>query len=310
MFSVLTLALVGLPLGFVLLRRFEAATTFHPERAPARGTWDAPAGAEDVWFVTADGVRLHGWFFRAAGTSRPAEAAGRSEAGGESESRNGPAGAGAAEGHGGAGRATILYFHGNGGNISYAAWLGADLGRRGADVLLFDYRGYGRSDGQVEGERGLYADAEAAYSYVVGEMRVDPRRLVLYGQSLGTAAAADVASRRPCGALVLESGLSSASDMAAAILPWLPRTAHRLAKYRFDTVSKLPRVNCPVFVAHGDRDEIIPVEQGRKLYDAAPEPKRLHVVAGAGHNDLVVVGGAVYLDALEGFVAESVGGGR
>lgn len=275
--SVLTLALIVLPIGFFALRRFETTATFHPERAPAGGVWRAPQGAEDVWFETADGVRLHGWFFPAKNESR---------------------------------RATIVYFHGNGGNVSYAGWVGEALSTRGFDVLLFDYRGYGRSGGEVAGERGLYADADAAYNYVVRGRGADPRRVVLYGQSLGSAAAADVAAREACGALVLESGPSSASDMAATILPWLPRSLHRFGKYRLDTVGKLPRVACPVFVAHGDRDEVIPVEQGHKLYAAAPEPKRLRIVEGAGHNDLTVVGGEPYLDALAAFVEDALAARR
>jgi uncharacterized protein len=301
MLSVLTLALVGLPAGFVLLRRFEAAVTFHPERAPFGGSWAAPAGAADVWFETADGVRLHGWFFKARrGREAAGAAADAARAGGAAD----------ASGAGQAGGATVLYFHGNGGNVSYAAWVGGALSRRGFDVLLFDYRGYGQSGGEVGGERGLYADAEAAYRHLVDVLGVEPRRIVLYGQSLGTAAAAEVAARQPCGALVLESGLSSASDMAATILPWLPRALHRLAKYRLDTAAKLPGVRCPVFVAHGDRDEIIPIEQGRKLYAAAPEPKRLYVVDGAGHNDLTVVGGEPYFAALAEFINRSLAAGR
>jgi len=273
MLSVMTLVALGLPVGFFMLRRFEASVTFHPEREPAGGSWKVPAGGEDVWFTTADGVRLHGWFLRAG--QRPAAA-------------------------------TVIFFHGNGGNISYADWVGVNLSRRGFDVLLFDYRGYGRSEGALTDERGIYADADAAYDFVVRERGAPPERLALYGQSLGTAAAVDVASRRPCGALVLESGLSSAGEMAGVIIPWLPRFVRGLTRNKFDSVGKLPRVGCPVLVAHGDRDEVIPVAQGRALYEAAPEPKRLVVIPGAGHNDLSIVGGAQYLDALAGFVKESV----
>ncbi|HEX7956305.1 MAG TPA: alpha/beta hydrolase, partial [Pyrinomonadaceae bacterium] len=240
--SILVLLLIGLPVGFFMLRRFEASVIFHPERAAAGGVWRAPRGGEEVWFETADGVRLYGWLFRSEG--RPAAA-------------------------------TVVYFHGNGGNISYCDWVGRELAARGFDVLLFDYRGYGRSRGEPSGERGLYADADAAYDFVTKGRGVGARSVVLYGQSLGTAAAADVAARRECGALVLESGLSSAADMAGAIFPWLPRFARGFARNKLDTVSKLPRVGCPVFVAHGDRDELIPVAQGRKLFDAAREPKRL-----------------------------------
>ncbi len=269
--SVLVILLILLPAAFFMLRRFEASATFHPERAPWGGSWKAPSGAEDVWFETADGVRLHGWFFRAEG---------------------GPA-------------ATVIYFHGNGGNLSYCDWVGAQLSRRGFDVLLFDYRGYGRSEGEPVGERELYADADAAYDFVVRERGADPRRVALYGQSLGTAAAVDLAARRGCGALVVESGLSSAADMAGVVMPFLPGFVRGLTKNKLDSKSKLARVGCPVFVAHGDRDEIIPASQGQALFDAAPEPKVLKIVRGAGHNDLSIVGGRQYIDTLAEFIRGS-----
>jgi fermentation-respiration switch protein FrsA (DUF1100 family) len=271
--SILVLLLIGLPVGFFMLRRFEASVIFHPERAALEGVWRAPRGAEEVWFRTADGVRLYGWLFHA-------------------ERR--PAGA------------TVVYFHGNGGNLSYGDWVGESLAARGFDVLLFDYRGYGRSDGEADGERGLYADADAAYDFLTKERGVPEGSVVLYGQSLGTAAAADVASRRVCGALVLESGLSSAADMAGVVMPWLPRFVRGLTKNKLDTVGKLGRVGCPVLVVHGDRDSIIPVEQGRKLFDAAPARKRLEIVRGAGHNDLSIVGGEKYIDALAEFIRGSL----
>jgi fermentation-respiration switch protein FrsA (DUF1100 family) len=256
-----------------MLRRFEASVTFHPERAPWGGSWRAPRGGEEVWFATAGGARLHGWFVRA--DEQPA-------------------------------RATVVYFHGNGGNVSYLGWVGEALAARGFDVLLFDYRGYGRSEGSVSDERGIYEDAAAAYDFAVGGRGARPERLVLYGQSLGTTAAAELAAARPCGALVLESGLSSAADMARVILPWLPRAVARLTRNKFDTRAKLPRARCPVLVAHGDRDEVIPVEQGLALHAAAPEPKRLHLVRGAGHNNLTNVGGEKYLDALADFIDSSI----
>jgi fermentation-respiration switch protein FrsA (DUF1100 family) len=271
--SVLVIALIGLPVGFFMLRRFEASVIFHPERAALGGMWRVPRGAEEVWFRNADGQKLHGWFFRAS--TQPAAA-------------------------------TVVYAHGNGGNLSYCDWVGEALAARGFDVLLFDYRGYGRSEGETAGERGLYADADAAYDFVTKERGVPAGRVVLYGQSLGTAAVADVAERRDCGVLVLESGLSSAADMAGAIIPWLPRFVRGLTKNKLDTVSKLPRVRCPVLVVHGDRDEIIPVGQGRKLFAAAPEPKRLLIVEGARHNDLSNVGGEKYIDTLAEFIRLSL----
>lgn len=271
--SVLVIAVVALPAGFYLLRRFEASATFHPERAAVGGLWRVPAGAEEVRFGTADGLKLYGWLFHAK-----ADRAG----------------------------ATVIYFHGNGGNLSYCDWVGRELSGRGFDVLLFDYRGYGRSEGEPVGERELYADADAAYDFVTKARGVAPRSVVLYGQSLGTAAAVDLASRRECAALVVESGLSSAADMAGAIFPWLPRFVRGLTKNKLDSASKIARANCPVLVVHGDRDEIIPVAQGRRLFDAAREPKQLRIVEGARHNDLSIVAGHAYFDSLAEFARASL----
>lgn len=273
MLSVLLLVVIFVPVGAFLARRFERAVTFHPERAPRGGRWEAPRGAEDVWFETARGARLHGWFFRAE--SQPA-------------------------------RATVVYFHGNGGNVSHTGWAGEGLAARGFDALLFDYRGYGRSEGDASDERGIYEDAAAAYDFAVGARGARPERVVLYGQSLGTAAAAELAAARACGAVVLESGLSSAADMARVIVPWLPRAVAGLTRNKFDSVTKLGRARCPVLVAHGDRDEVIPVEQARALHAAAPEPKRLLIVRGAGHNDLNAVGGEQYLDSVADFINSSI----
>jgi prepilin-type processing-associated H-X9-DG protein len=271
--SILTLVLIGLPVGFFMLRRFESSATFHPERAAWGGAWRVPQGGEEVWFRTADGVNLYGWFFRST----------KGEA-----------------------KAVVVYFHGNGGNVSYCDWVGVNLAARGFDVLLFDYRGYGRSEGEPAGEQELYADADAALDYVLQERGARPESVVLYGQSLGTAAAVDVALRRGCGALVVESGLSSAGDMAGAVMPWLPGFVRGLTKNKFDSVGKIPRVRCPVLIVHGERDDIIPAEQGRKLFEAAPEPKHWKLIRGAGHNDLSIVGGQKYIDSLADFMGGSI----
>jgi alpha-beta hydrolase superfamily lysophospholipase len=213
-------------LSLLGLRWFETAITYHPTRYAPGETWKLPAGAEEVWFAGAGGERLHGWFVRSRG--RPATA-------------------------------TVLYCHGNGGNLTNVAWVAERLAGRGLDVLVFDYRGYGRSEGEISDEWGLYADAEAAYDYLTRERGVRPERLALYGLSLGTAAAVDVAVRRECGALVLEAGLSSASAMAAVAVPWLPRWLHTLGRNRFESARKLERVRCPVLITHGTRDGTIPV---------------------------------------------------
>jgi alpha-beta hydrolase superfamily lysophospholipase len=178
------------------LRWLELSMTFHPVPFSA-DEQQVPPGAENVWFNSADGTRLHGWFFRAG--LKPE-------------------------------LATIVYFHGNGGNISDVSWVGQWYAKRGFNVLLFDYRGYGASEGNAGAESGLYADGDAAVAFVVDEKGVSPRKLVLHGQSLGTAVVADVASRREVGAVILESGFSSASSVASSALPWLPRWFHVLAR--------------------------------------------------------------------------------
>lgn len=259
-------------IGFFALRKFESALIFHPLRDSSNSSWTLPEGAEDVWLTTSDNVRLNAWLFR---------------------SRRQPC------------MATIIYFHGNGGNISNVGWVGENLASRGFDVLLVDYRGYGRSDGEVDGERELNLDGDAAYDYIVNTLGVRPEKVVLYGQSLGTTVAVDVASRRPCGAVILESGLSSAADMAAEILSWILRPLYLLGKNRFESVRKIAQVKSPILIAHGDPDPVIPTEQGRKLYEAANEPKKLLIYPGAGHN----VHGAVgekYLDEISSFIDKAV----
>jgi len=255
---------------FFGLRKVERAVAFHPVSVQAGETWIAPALAEDVWFSTNDGYRLHGWFFKAQAT--PATA-------------------------------TIIYFHGNGGNIKNIGWLGEHLAARGLSVLLFDYRGYGRSEGSLEDEAGLYADADAAYEYVLSKRGVPPQKVVLYGHSLGTAAVADLAARRECAAVIMESGPSSGRDMAKVVLPWLPSQLYFLAKNRFDSVGKLSRVHCAVLITHGESDETVPTEQARTLFAAANQPKKLMILPGADHNFSGSLG-EKYLDTITEFIKD------
>ena len=247
-----TVAVVLGCVAFVFgLRGLESMMTFQPARMTEKEKTLVPEGAENVWFNSADGTRLHGWFF---------------------ESQSGPE------------IATVIFFHGNGGNIGNVGWLGQRFAKRGFDVLLFDYRGYGASDGVAANESDLYADGDAAVAFVRNQKGARPEQIVLYGQSLGTAIVADVASRGVFGAVVLESGFSSASSVAASALPWLPRFLHFLGKNRFESARKLASVKTPILITHGDPDHTIPTNESQILFASANEPKKLLIFPGAGHN--------------------------
>jgi uncharacterized protein len=270
--------LIGLTVALVLgcaafvygLRWLELTMTFRPSRMAV--TQEIPSRVENVWFNSADGTRLNGWFF--ASQTKPEHA-------------------------------TMIFFHGNGGNIANVSWMAQRFANHGFSVLIFDYRGYGASDGVAARESDLYADGDAAVAFVMNNKGVHPEQIVLYGHSLGTAIVADVASRRTFGALVLESGFSSASSVATKALPWLPRFLHFLGKNRFESARKLNSVKCPILIVHGDPDGTIPTSEAQLLYAAANEPKKLLIIPGAGH---VVFGsaGEQYLDQVEHFIRESI----
>ena len=254
------------------LRTVESLMTFHPSRLSAMGAKSTPDGAETVWFNSADGVRLNGFYFQSL--SKPEVA-------------------------------TIVFFHGNGGNISDVSWLGQRFAKHGFNVLLFDYRGYGASDGVAGDESALYADGDAAVAFLVNEKKLRPEQIVLYGHSLGTAVVADVASRGHFGVVVLESGFSSASSLASSALPWLPRWLHFLGKNRFESARKLTKVKSPILIAHGDPDRTIPTSEAQLLFASANEPKRLLIIPGAGHVPFGSAG-EQYLNQVEEFMREAL----
>jgi fermentation-respiration switch protein FrsA (DUF1100 family) len=179
----------------------------------------------------------------------------------------------------------------------------AGLYRAGLSLFIFDYRGYGLSEG-TPSEEGLYQDAEAAYRYVTETRRVSPKRLVLFGRSIGAAVAGDLAAKHPAAGLMMEGTFPSVEAVAKHYYYGLP--VHWLISSRFPLVEKLTRVRMPVLVIHGEQDEIIPVELGRAVYEAAPSPKSFYLVPGAGHNDCPVVGGASYYARIVQFIASTV----
>jgi pimeloyl-ACP methyl ester carboxylesterase len=225
---------------------------FKPGRYDPLRPWTLPAQTIDVDFAAADGVRLHGWFLTAP------------------EPRTG---------------ITVLYLHGNGGTLANSAGDAQYLQGRGFDVFVIDYRGYGRSDGATESERTLALDGAAAMRWLTGTRGIDPATIALLGQSLGTTVAVDLAVAGPCRAMALMAPLASARRQARslAMFAWLPGFYFDRLSSQFDTVGKIGGARCPVLVAHGDRDGVIDVAQGRAVLDAAPPPKRLIILPGRGH---------------------------
>lgn len=240
---------------------------------PQRGLHADPSTVgldfEDARFETSDGVGLHSWFV---------------------PGRNDP---------------TLLWFHGNAGNISHRLeQLKLLHDAVGANILIVGYRGYGDSEG-TPSEKGFYADAIAALSFLNDRDDVDDTKIVYYGQSVGAGVAAELATRHPPAGLILEAAFTSVADMARHHYRFFP--ARFFVRTRFDTLRGIGAVRAPLLMIHGDRDDIVPIEMARRIFEGARDPKRFEVVRGAGHNDVYIVGGARYLDALSGFVQEVTG---
>lgn len=234
-----------------LLRFFEHRMTYVPSRAHDTRPEELGRACEELMLVTSDHVRLHAWFF--------------------------PANPDAPRRH-----LVFLVAHGNGGNISHRLGLAAALLRTGANVLLFDYRGYGRSDG-VPSEKGTYRDAEAALAWL-RERGFASTDVIAWGESLGGGVTAELATRHPLAGLVLQSSFTSTPDLGKELFPWLP--VHTLAHYRYETLRKLPGLKLPVLVLHSRADTIIPFHHGERNFAAANGPK-LFVELQGDHNDPV-----------------------
>jgi fermentation-respiration switch protein FrsA (DUF1100 family) len=194
---------------------------------------------------------------------------------------------------------TVLFFHGNAENVSHRLDFAERIVERQFNLLLVDYRGYGKSSGSPS-EKGLYRDALASFKYLTDSLKVAPEKVVVWGISIGGAAAADLASQVDARALILEGAFTSAKDMSKQILPPFPW--HWLASYKFDNLGKISRVRMPVLFIHGDRDETIPYWMGKKLFETANQPKFFYTVPGAGHNDTFDLGGEEYFHQIESFI--------
>jgi len=243
---------------------FANRAVYFPTKFPD-GPWDMQqqVGASDVWIDTKDGQRLHGWFAASAGA-----------------------------------RWVTLFLHGNAGNVSHRFARIREIVAAGSAILVLDYRGYGKSSGRAT-EKGLYIDSEAAFTHLLG-MGYHAGQIIVHGESLGTAVAVDLASRRPSAGLILEAPFTSASDVAGTIIPVIgPLLIHS-----YNSTPKIRWILVPKLFMQGDRDEIIEPRLGQALYAAAQAPKSMWVVEGAGHNDLMETAGVRYRQKLESFYKE------
>ncbi|MFZ5979236.1 MAG: alpha/beta hydrolase [Candidatus Zixiibacteriota bacterium] len=195
----------------------------------------------------------------------------------------------------------VLFCHGNAGNISHRMETVAYLRGLGVSVMLFDYRGYGLSDGSPS-EPGVYRDTRAAYDWLIDKRGFLPEDIVVFGRSLGGAAAIDLAGEVKCGGLVVESSFTSAYDIGKTMFPFFP--VSYLLRYRFDSLEKIKHVTCPVLVTHSPADDMIPYEMGRKLFEAAPEPKTFVALSG-DHNSRDYFADNAYRRALQNIIGIS-----
>lgn len=251
--------LCGLAAVWIFLRWFESANLYAPNRTLTAHPGTYGLKYENLSLTAEDGPKIHGWFIPR-----------------------------------GAGDPVMLVCHGNAGNISHRLDKALIFRKAGASVLLFDYRGYGQSGGSPS-EQGTYRDAEAAYAYLTETRGIAPERIVLYGESLGCGVAVELALKHKTAGLILDSAFTSTPDMAREIFGRLPLGL--IIRFRYDNLSKIPRVSCPMLIMHSRQDDIVPFRMGQALFAAAPEPKKFFEMTG-GHNDGFLETGQPYADAI------------
>jgi len=239
---------------------------YFPDRVLTSTPARAGLAYEAVTFMADDGVRLSGWYVPAPNA-----------------------------------RATLLFSHGNAGNISHRLESIRQFHSLGLDVFIYDYRGYGDSEG-APSEQGTYRDAEAAWRYLTETRQLAPQRLIYFGRSLGAAVASQLATRHPPRALIVEAAFTSVPDIGAEVYPWLP--VRWLARLHYPTREHLRSVRAPVLVIHSRHDEIVPFHHGELLYTVANEPKMLLEIRG-GHNDGFLASGKRYTDGIEAFLRKT-----
>jgi uncharacterized protein len=252
---------------FACYPRIENFFVFFPQEKLDLQPMDLGLQARDMFVTSGDDVLIHSWFFEPPDDDSP----------------------------------VLLFCHGNAGNISHRLDNVRHLLRHGLGVMLFDYRGYGRSTGRPS-EKGVYQDGRAVYEQLVEELGISPERIVPFGRSLGAAVAMEVALHHPVRCVILESAFTSTRGMARQMGPFALLSP--VLPVNYDNLNKVRRLEVPKLIIHGRADEIVPFRMGETLFRAAPEPKAFLALDGAGHNDTYVVGGEPYFEALAGFAKD------
>jgi len=261
-YSILTV--LGLYASVALLVfAFQSHLVYFPERVLVANPSGAGLEFEVVNLGTSDNLALHGWFVPSSG-------------------QNG----------------VLLYFHGNGGNISHRIESLHQFHRMGLSTLIFDYRGYGQSEGEPT-EEGTYLDAEAAWNYLTTVRGFQPKEVILLGRSLGGAVASWLAARVRPRVLIIESTFTSIPERGAEIYPYFP--VRLLSRFEYNTLERIGSANCPVLIVHSPEDEIVPFNHGQRLFEAARPPKEFLQISG-GHNDGFFVSAQRYERELSSFI--------
>jgi hypothetical protein len=262
----LLISLVGayLALGVVLFV-FQGRLIYFPEKKMVGTPHDIQLSYDAIYFKTEDQVELFGWYVPAPNA-----------------------------------KGTILFCHGNAGNISNRLDYLEIFHGLGLSTFIFDYRGFGLSAG-TPSERGTYLDSEAAWDYLVSKRGIPPNHIIVYGESLGGAIAARLAARHEPGALILASTFTSLPDLGAELYPLFP--VRLLSRFKYNTLEFMRQVKCPALVIHSPDDEIIPFRQGREIFDALTIPGEMLSIKG-DHNSGFITSGRVYTQGIERFVSK------
>ncbi|TYP92566.1 hypothetical protein LX73_1928 [Fodinibius salinus] len=266
LFYVLVSIGIGYLLILLLMYLLQSKMIYHPTRAMIATPSSVGLQFENIRFETEDDLSLHGWFI-------PADSA----------------------------APTVLYFHGNAGNISGRIETLHLLHDLGLNVFMFDYRGYGKSQGTPT-ETGTYRDATAAWNYLTKTSKTEADQIIIMGRSLGGSIAAWLAARQDPAAVIMESTFTSAADLGADLYPWLP--VRWMLKYDYNTLAHIREIDEPIFMAHSKDDQIVPYHHGQQLFEIVQESKRFIELRGS-HGSAFWETGEKYREGLKQFLEEN-----